>query len=185
MGRLYSEVGTAPRGRATSQRCGKATLASGGKRLVVKNCAHTGRLPTLLELFPNAKFIHIHRNPYDVFLSTLHMHRTVLLRSQLQKIEPDRVEAHVLGFYDLLMRRFLAERSLIPAGIMTAIGSAFMIAAASTSMFVPAILIFAGIWLVASQFFGRKAPPEEVEPEKVVAEPHEFKVPDPSEDPAA
>jgi len=94
----------------------KVTLASGGKRLVVKNCAHTARIKTLLELFPNAKFIHIHRNPYHVFLSTLHMHRTVLPRSQLQDIKPDQVETHVLRFYDQLMRRFLADRSLIPVG---------------------------------------------------------------------
>jgi hypothetical protein len=94
----------------------KVTLANGGKRLVVKNCAHSARIPTLLGLFPDAKFIHIHRDPYQVFLSTLHMHRTVLPRSQLQKIEHDRVEAHVLRFYDQLMRRLLADRSLIPTG---------------------------------------------------------------------
>jgi len=94
----------------------KVTLASGGKRLVVKNCAHSARIKTLLELFPNAKFVHIHRNPYDVFLSTLHMHRTVLPRSQLQEIEAGRVETHVLRFYDQLMRRFLADRSLVPEG---------------------------------------------------------------------
>lgn len=94
----------------------KTTLASGGKRLVIKNCAHSARIATLLELFPNAKFVHIHRNPYDVFLSTLHTHKTVLLRSQVQKIEPDQIEAHVLRFYDRLMRRLLADRSLIPAG---------------------------------------------------------------------
>lgn len=94
----------------------KATVAAGGKRLVIKNCAHSARIETLLELFPNAKFIHIHRNPYEVFLSTLHMHRTVLPRSQLQKIEPERIETHVLCFYRHLMRRFLADRSRIPSG---------------------------------------------------------------------
>jgi len=94
----------------------KATWASSGKPLAVKNCAHTARIPTLLELFPDARFIHIHRNPYEVFLSTMHMHRIVLLRSQLQEIDPKQVEAHVLRFYEQLMRRFLAARSLIPAG---------------------------------------------------------------------
>jgi len=94
----------------------KATLASNKRRLVVKNCAHTARIRTLLDLFPGAKFIHIHRNPYEVFLSTMHMHRTVLPRSQLQAIGPDRVETCVLHFYDRLMRRFLSDRSLIPAG---------------------------------------------------------------------
>jgi len=92
----------------------KASLASGGRRQVVKNCAHSARIPILLERFPEAKFIHIHRNPYKVFLSTLHMLNTVLLRSQLQRIEPDDLESSVLRTYARLMERFLADRSLIP-----------------------------------------------------------------------
>jgi omega-hydroxy-beta-dihydromenaquinone-9 sulfotransferase len=94
----------------------KATLASGGKRLVVKNCANTARIKTLLELFPDAKFIHIYRNPYDVFLSTLHLYETVLPRSQLQNIELEQIECTILKFYSQLMRRFLADRFLIPKG---------------------------------------------------------------------
>ena len=72
--------------------------------------------------------------------------------------------------------------ALIPAGILTAIGSSFLIASAATSMLVPAVLILAGIWLVASQFFGRKPEAQaddEIEPETIVAEPHEFKAPSP------
>ena len=92
----------------------KATLASDGRRLVVKNCAHSARIETLLRLFPDARFIHIHRNPYEVFLSTRHMHRTVIPRSQLQRIVPAQVEAHVLQFYERLMHRYLEDRSRIP-----------------------------------------------------------------------
>jgi len=94
----------------------KATLKSGGKRLVLKNCADSARIRTILDLFPDAKFIHIHRNPYRVFLSTLHLYKTVIPRSQLQEIEQEQIEAYVLRFYRQLMQRFLAERSLIPSG---------------------------------------------------------------------
>jgi hypothetical protein len=94
----------------------KATFASGGRRLVLKNCANTGRIRVLLRLFPEAKFIHICRNPYRVFLSTLHLHRTVLPRSQLQRIGPEEIEENVLWFYERLMKRYLADRRLIPAG---------------------------------------------------------------------
>ena len=94
----------------------KTTLASQGRRLVIKNCAHSARIRTLLELFPDAKFVFIHRNPYEVFLSTMHMHKTVLPRSQLQDITLDRVEANVLQFYTLLMNRYLEARAHIPAG---------------------------------------------------------------------
>ncbi len=94
----------------------KVTLASGGKRLVLKNCANTARIRVLLRLFPEAKFIHIYRNPYRVFLSTLHLHRTVLPRSQLQRIDPGEIEENVLLFYERLMKRYLEDRHLIPAG---------------------------------------------------------------------
>ena len=40
----------------------KVTFSSDGKRLLLKNPANTGRIPTLLEMFPDAKFIHVYRN---------------------------------------------------------------------------------------------------------------------------
>jgi len=97
--------------------------------------------------------------------------------------------AIALPFFVVYARDQRQWWALIPAGIMTAIGTSFLIASAATSMFVPAILILAGVWLVASQFFGRKArsEAEPVEPETVVVEPHEFKAPgsDPNQEPAA
>jgi len=94
----------------------KATLRNGGRRLVSKNCGHSARIRTVLDLFPDAKFIFIHRDPYEVLLSTVHMHKTVIPRSQLQDADPAQIEARVLQFYAQLMQRYLAERSLIPAG---------------------------------------------------------------------
>lgn len=94
----------------------KATLRAGGKRLVLKNPANSGRIRALLELFPDAKFVHIYRNPYDVLLSTRWLYRTVLPRSQLQEVSRDQIEAYILRFYVQLMQTFLADRALIPAG---------------------------------------------------------------------
>lgn len=51
----------------------KVMIATGGKRVVIKSCTHAARIRLLLEMFPNAKFVHIHRNPYECFASTLHM----------------------------------------------------------------------------------------------------------------
>jgi hypothetical protein len=92
----------------------KATLRSQGNRLVLKSPAGSARIRTLRQLFPDAKFIHMCRNPYDVFLSTRWMHDTVLPRSQLQTADPAQIEAQVLRFYTQLMQRFLADRVLIP-----------------------------------------------------------------------
>ena len=92
----------------------KATYLAGGKRLVLKNPAHTGRIGTLLDLFPDARFIHTFRDPYHVFRSMLHVYMTVLPRSQLQAIDRERIEEYILSFYAKLMRKFLADKALIP-----------------------------------------------------------------------
>ena len=39
--------------------------------LILKSPGNTARIKTLLELFPDARFVHIHRNPHDVFRSSL------------------------------------------------------------------------------------------------------------------
>jgi hypothetical protein len=93
----------------------KATIFSGGAPLVLKNPAHSGRLPTILDIFPEAKFIHLVRNPYDVFLSMRQLYKVVLPRSQLQKIQWEQVEDNILKFYSRLMTKFLDERHLIPS----------------------------------------------------------------------
>jgi hypothetical protein len=94
----------------------KATFKAGGKRLVIKNCADSARIKALLELFPDAKFIHTYRSPYDIFRSTQHLYRTVLARAQVQEIDTKELETWVIQFYTQLMQKFFADKSLIPKG---------------------------------------------------------------------
>jgi omega-hydroxy-beta-dihydromenaquinone-9 sulfotransferase len=93
-----------------------ATLHAGGRRLVLKNPVNTARIRLLLALFPDAKFIHIHRNPFDVFVSTLHMYGRVFGMTTLQTIRSDNVAPGILDLYADMMTRYLAERALIPPG---------------------------------------------------------------------
>jgi omega-hydroxy-beta-dihydromenaquinone-9 sulfotransferase len=44
-----------------------------GRALVLKSPPHTARIRRLLGLFPDARFVHIRRDPYVVFRSTRHM----------------------------------------------------------------------------------------------------------------
>lgn len=48
----------------------KALKNTGGNIYLSKNPPNTGRIKQLKKMFPNAKFIHIHRNPIDVYMST-------------------------------------------------------------------------------------------------------------------
>jgi hypothetical protein len=70
----------------------------------------------LLELFPNAKFIHIHRNPYDVFRATVHLFREVHKTVTLQDLADAQIKEYVLGFYPRMMQAYWDQRDLIPAG---------------------------------------------------------------------
>jgi omega-hydroxy-beta-dihydromenaquinone-9 sulfotransferase len=86
-----------------------------GKPLVLKSPPHTARVRLLLELFPDARFVHIRRHPYAVFRSTKHLHQAVAPYWRLQGGHPpddDRIIATYLFIYE----KFLNNRNLIPHG---------------------------------------------------------------------
>lgn len=91
----------------------KATYASGGKRLLLKNPAHTARIPTLLELFPNAKFIFIHRDPIEVYASTLKLYRNVLPVFHMEEYDFEQVKKDIRWVYKELMSAYLKDRTLL------------------------------------------------------------------------
>ena len=93
-----------------------ATRQYGGKRLVLKNPVNTCRIGAILELFPDAKFVHICRDPFEVFKSSLRLYRSVLDLVSLQTIDDDRIEEYVLKFYRQMMQQYLGDRDKIPAG---------------------------------------------------------------------
>ena len=93
-----------------------ATLHSRGRRLVLKNPVNTARIRLLLALFPDAKFIHICRSPYEVFASTRNLHHRITALTTLQKLDMRNSAETVLVLYEGMMRRFLADRPLIPPG---------------------------------------------------------------------
>ncbi len=54
-------------------------------RAVLKSPTHSFRVPFLLQHFPEARFIHIHRDPLSVFLSTRH---TWLANARIYGLDP-------------------------------------------------------------------------------------------------
>lgn len=95
----------------------KVTIAVDGKRLVLKNQDNTAKVKLLLELFPDAKFILIQRNPYDLYFSMLKFMRMVIPYYCVQHPPPfDVVEESMMNLYAKMYRKYLKERSLIPEG---------------------------------------------------------------------
>lgn len=87
-----------------------------GRPLVLKSPAHTGRIKLLLEVFPDARFVHIHRNPYDVFASSLNSARKAIPWWTLQKPDYAGLEEVTLRQYEEIYQAYFDERGLIPVG---------------------------------------------------------------------
>jgi hypothetical protein len=91
-------------------------------RLVLKSPPHTARLAALSEMFPDATFIHIVRNPAEVFPSSV---RTWLSLFDVQGCQTPRAEAlpngaasiedYVLSTFNELYRDFAQARATIPS----------------------------------------------------------------------
>ena len=88
-----------------------------GKRPLLKNPCHTARASMLLEVFPNAKFIHMVRHPYDVYRSNVHFAREGHVIWQLQDPdEADSYEARFLDNYRAIEEAFYRQTAHLPAG---------------------------------------------------------------------
>jgi hypothetical protein len=87
-----------------------------GRPLVLKSPPHTARIRLLLEMFPDARFVHIHRHPHDVFRSNRHYWDTAVWYSYLQKPDRSQLDSHLLDRYRKLHDAYHMERPLIPPG---------------------------------------------------------------------
>jgi len=94
----------------------KLTYYRDGKRLILKNPAHTARIKQLLEMFPDAQFINIYRNPYHLYYSMMRFLRIVVPIYCLQKHDMQKLEEHMLDLYAQMYKKYFNERSLIPEG---------------------------------------------------------------------
>lgn len=93
----------------------KVQRAKPEQRLLLKNPANSGRVAALRARFPGAKFIHLHRQPEEVFASTLHLHRKLQEVWALQTQTEAELRAVVLAIQADLMSACLAQTAELPA----------------------------------------------------------------------
>src|SRR5437016_1498220 len=87
------------------------------RRLVLKSPPHTARVPVLLELFPDARFIHIVRDPYIVFPSTVNLWKTMARKHGLQTPRDEaRIREKVFREFRVIYDRLEEAKPLIPRG---------------------------------------------------------------------
>lgn len=92
------------------------------RRLLLKSPVHTARIRLLLQLFPRAQFVYIHRDPLTVFASACHMADTTYWYTYLAKPTDTQVTEFVLNQFELLHEEYVAARGLVPAGSLVELG---------------------------------------------------------------
>jgi hypothetical protein len=86
------------------------------RRLVLKSPTHSCRIRTLLELFPDARFVHIVRDPFVVFPSTVNLWKTLYETHGFQVPTFAGLEEHVLATFSHLYVKLEEGKALIPPG---------------------------------------------------------------------
>jgi hypothetical protein len=84
------------------------------RRIIVKSPPHTARVRTLLQLYPQAKFVHIVRDPYELFISTVSLWKSLNEVQRIQSLgdEPC-LDEFVLSTFERMYAAFEADRQLL------------------------------------------------------------------------
>src|SRR6185369_995061 len=77
----------------------RVTLRS-HKQIILKSPPHTARIKVLLELFPNARFVHIVRDPYALYGSTIKLWKTLYKFQALQEPRHEGLEEYVFSCFE-------------------------------------------------------------------------------------
>lgn len=100
----------------------KISYKNKGKHILLKSIVNTAKIKHILELYPDAKFIHIHRDPYKVYQSTWKLYQKILPIFSFQHINTKMTDDLILYCYREIFKKYLAEKELIPKENLVEIG---------------------------------------------------------------
>lgn len=90
-------------------------------RMLLKSPTHTARVGLLREMFPEAAFVHMVRNPFDLFASTKRLWTALFLREGFQRPQFEAVEGgvpsldeYIFTTMDVLYRDFQQQTAGLP-----------------------------------------------------------------------
>jgi len=86
------------------------------RRPVLKSPPHTARVAVLAEMFPEARFLHVVRDPCVVFASTMRLWRSLHDVQGLQVDRGETLERYVFAAFEEMYAAFERDRAVLPAG---------------------------------------------------------------------
>ena len=93
----------------------KLSLHHRGKQLVLKCPANTARIAQLLKLFPNSKFVYLHRTPEEVLRSHQKLWQENIRLFAFHSLPDEEIKEVVRETHHQLLTAFEAQKPLIPA----------------------------------------------------------------------
>ena len=100
----------------TLDRYVKKLVLGNNKTPLLKSPPHTARVRYILQKYPNARFIHLCRNPFEVFQSTRKMLSIGPPMNQLQRFDFGKIDDVILWRYRAMYDAYLEDRSHVPKG---------------------------------------------------------------------
>lgn len=86
------------------------------RRIVLKSPPHTGRIKVLMELFPDAKFIHVMRDPFVVYSSSVRLWKALSYTQGMQVPRYEGLDEFVLSSFERMYAAFNWQRDLVAPG---------------------------------------------------------------------
>ena len=93
----------------------KVTALNGGKPLLLKSPDNTARVRLLKEMYPDAKFVNIYRDPYTVIRSTVHLYDKMMSHWSLEEVPPEEImEDWIIETFKMMYEAYFREIQSLP-----------------------------------------------------------------------
>ena len=95
----------------------KTSYKCGGKRVLSKSLVNSSRVKQLIEMFPDAKFVFIYRNPYKLFYSTKKLYKKFIFKNMsFHDISDEELENVILKLAKIGYEKYISNKSLVKEG---------------------------------------------------------------------
>jgi hypothetical protein len=91
----------------------KSLIETGGSRALIKNPVHTGRLEMLNQIYPDAQYIFMIRNPVKVYLSTMNFMHELFQTTALEEYTYEQLSEIILENYQHFLQDYIRTKDLI------------------------------------------------------------------------